>query len=152
MSTVGRRPQGVRPPPPRLVPPTTPELDSPAIKKIVITSRTFLPTIAVTSGADRRSGPFLPSLEALRGPAQTHKIIWATGPRVRELYKLLENNDLTAGADGKGRSAWVAYGYILAREESEVIGLHDCDIVNHSREMVGRLFYPVASPSINYAF
>jgi glucosyl-3-phosphoglycerate synthase len=46
----------------------------------------------------------------------------------------------------------VAYGYILSREESKVIGLHDCDIVNHSREMVGRLFYPVASPHIDYAF
>ncbi|OGD14820.1 MAG: glycosyl transferase, partial [Candidatus Aminicenantes bacterium RBG_16_63_14] len=36
--------------------------------------------------------------------------------------------------------------------ESKVIALHDCDIVNHSREMVGRLFYPVASPYIDYAF
>jgi glucosyl-3-phosphoglycerate synthase len=68
------------------------------------------------------------------------------------LYKRLEEMDLSVGGDGKGRSAWIAYGYILAREESRVIALHDCDILNHSRELVGRLCYPVASPIVDYAF
>ncbi len=138
-----------------LVLPTTPqELDSLALKNILANLKDvpYLNEIVVTLGRTEDPAHFAQAQRLFSLLPQKHKIVWATGPRFRELYKLLENNDLTAGADGKGRSAWVAYGYILAREESEVIGLHDCDIVNHSREMVGRLFYPVASPSINYAF
>jgi len=138
-----------------LVLPTTPqELDSPALKNILANLKDvpYLNEIVITLGRTEDPAHFAQARELFSVLPQKHKIVWATGPRFLELYKLLEENDLPAGRDGKGRSAWVAYGYILACEESEVIGLHDCDIVNHSREMVGRLFYPVASPSINYAF
>jgi glucosyl-3-phosphoglycerate synthase len=56
------------------------------------------------------------------------------------------------GADGKGRSCWMAYGYILACGESQVIALHDCDILSYSRELLARLCYPVANPNIDYEF
>jgi glucosyl-3-phosphoglycerate synthase len=56
------------------------------------------------------------------------------------------------GADGKGRSCWMAYGYILASRRAGVIGLHDCDIVNYKREMLARLCYPIANPNINFEF
>lgn len=138
-----------------LVLPTTPqELDSEAIKKILgnLKDVPYLHEIVITLGRTEDPAHFAQARKLFSVLPQKHKVVWATGPRFAELYKLLEDNDLSAGPDGKGRSAWAAYGYILAREESEVIGLHDCDIVNHSREMVGRLFYPVASPDINYAF
>jgi glucosyl-3-phosphoglycerate synthase len=138
-----------------LVLPTTPqELESPAIKKIVANLKDvpYLNEVVITLGRTEDPAHFAQARKLFSVLPQRHKVVWATGPRFLELYKLLEDNDLPAGPDGKGRSAWVAYGFILAREESEVIGLHDCDIVNHSREMVGRLFYPVASPDINYAF
>jgi len=138
-----------------LVLPTTPqELDSEAVKKILgnLKDVPYLHEIVVTLGRTEDPAHFAQARKLFSVLPQKHKVVWATGPRFAELYQLLEDNDLSAGPDGKGRSAWAAYGYILAREESEVIGLHDCDIVNHSREMVGRLFYPVASPDINYAF
>jgi len=83
---------------------------------------------------------------------QRTRVIWNTGPAIGRLYKLLEENGLFVGDDGKGRSCWTAYGYILSREESKVIALHDCDIVNYSRELLGRLCYTVASPNIDYVF
>jgi glucosyl-3-phosphoglycerate synthase len=138
-----------------LVLPTTPkELDSPALRGILanIKEIPYLNEIVVTLGRTEDPGHFAQVKELFSILPQRHRIIWASGPRFLELYRLLEANDLSAGEDGKGRSAWTAYGYILACEESKVIGLHDCDIVNHSREMVGRLFYPVASPHIDYAF
>jgi glucosyl-3-phosphoglycerate synthase len=138
-----------------LVLPTTPkELDSPALQGILtnIKELAYLNEIVVTLGRTDDPAHFTQVREMFSVLPQRHRIVWASGPRFLELYKLLEANDLSAGEDGKGRSAWTAYGYILAREESKVIGLHDCDIVNHSREMVGRLFYPVASPHIDYAF
>jgi glucosyl-3-phosphoglycerate synthase len=138
-----------------LVLPTTPqELDSPALRKILenLKSVPYLNEIVVTLGRTEDPAHLAKTRALFSVLPQRPKIVWATGPRFRDLYKLLEENDLAPGGDGKGRSAWAAYGYILSREESKVIGLHDCDIVNHSREMVGRLFYPVASPHIDYAF
>ncbi len=138
-----------------LVLPTTPkELDSPALQGILANIRElrYLNEVVVTLGRTDDPAHFARVRELFSVLPQRHRIVWASGPRFLELYKLLEANDLSSGDDGKGRSAWTAYGYILAREKSKVIALHDCDIVNHSREMVGRLFYPVASPHIDYAF
>jgi glucosyl-3-phosphoglycerate synthase len=138
-----------------LVLPTTPkELESPALRGILANLKEvrYLSEIVVTLGRTDDPAHFAQARKLFSVLPQKHKIVWASGPRFLELYKLLGENDLTAGDDGKGRSAWTAYGYIIAREESKIIGLHDCDIVNHSREMVARLFYPVASPNIDYAF
>ena len=79
-------------------------------------------------------------------------LIWNGGPRVCELYRNLREHDLDAGDDGKGRSAWLAYGYVLATGESRVVALHDCDIRDYERELVARLCFPVVSPTLNYEF
>lgn len=83
---------------------------------------------------------------------QEVKLVWNDGPRVQELYTLLETNGLSAGADGKGRSVWMAFGYVLAQAQSDVIALHDCDITTYGRELLARLVYPVASPNLAYEF
>ena len=80
------------------------------------------------------------------------KIIHNDGKRILEVYETLKRNGLDAGPRGKGRSAWLAYGYVLARGQSEVIALHDCDIVTYSRELLARLCYPIANPNLNYVF
>ncbi|MGB7297300.1 MAG: glycosyl transferase [Candidatus Aminicenantales bacterium] len=138
-----------------LVLPITPaELDSPAIQGIMknLKEIPYLNEIVVTLGRAAEKAHFLQAKEFFSSLPQRQRIIWASGPSLAELYELLAQNDLPVGGDGKGRSAWIAYGYILSREDSKVIALHDCDIVNHSRELVGRLCYPVTSPSIDYAF
>jgi len=80
------------------------------------------------------------------------RVIWNDGPRVQQLYRTLDENSLTAGPDGKGRSCWMAYGYVLASRKADVIALHDCDIVNYTSEMLARLCYPVVNPNINFEF
>ena len=80
------------------------------------------------------------------------KIVHNEGVRIREIYDTIKRNGLDAGKDGKGRSCWLAYGYVLAAGKSDVIALHDCDIVSYSREMVARLCYPVANPNLDFAF
>jgi glucosyl-3-phosphoglycerate synthase len=138
-----------------LVLPITPaELAGPAIHGIMknLKEIRYLNEIVITLGRTAEKEHFLRTREFFSSLPQRHRIIWASGPSLTDLYKRLEEMDLSVGGDGKGRSAWIAYGYILAREESRVIALHDCDIVNHSRELVGRLCYPVASPSVDYAF
>jgi glucosyl-3-phosphoglycerate synthase len=80
------------------------------------------------------------------------KIIHNDGKRVSEIYATFERNGLDVGQRGKGRSVWLAYGYILAGGQSDIIALHDCDIVNYTREMLARLCYPVANPNLDYVF
>jgi len=138
-----------------LVLPITPtELSAPAIEKILADLRCveYISEIVVTLGRTSDSEDFRRAKILFSGLPQKKHLIWASGPSLSNLYRLLDENGLTAGPDGKGRSAWIAYGLILAREESKVIALHDCDIVNYSRELLGRLCYPVASPNIEYAF
>jgi glucosyl-3-phosphoglycerate synthase len=84
-------------------------------------------------------------------PQQT-TIVWNDGDRVRSLYETLNRNDISAGEDGKGRSTWMAFGYVLASEKSEVIVLHDCDITSYDREFLARLSYPVVNPNLGYEF
>ncbi len=80
------------------------------------------------------------------------KILWIEGDRIQKLLPLLTQNELDIGAEGKGRAAWLAYGYILARRRSKVIVLHDCDILTYSREFLARLCYPVVNPNMGYEF
>jgi len=136
-----------------VLPSTYAELESPAIKQIVkeIKEVSYLHEIVVTMGRTNQE-QFKKAKEFFSSLPQRTRVIWNTGPAIGKLYKLLEENGLFVGEDGKGRSCWTAYGYILSREESKVIALHDCDVVNYSRELLGRLCYPVASPNIDYAF
>jgi glucosyl-3-phosphoglycerate synthase len=136
-----------------VLPSTYSELEAPAIKKIVndIKDVPYLNEIVVTMGRTDEE-QFKKAKKFFSVFPQRTRIIWNTGPKIGELYKRLEENGLYVGDDGKGRSCWTAYGYILSREESKVIALHDCDIVNYTRELLGRLCYPVASPHIDYAF
>jgi len=83
---------------------------------------------------------------------QKPKLVWCTGPAIEDIYKILAENGINVGDDGKGRSAWVSYGYILALEDSQVIALHDCDIVTYNRDLLARLCYPVAHPNIGFSF
>jgi glucosyl-3-phosphoglycerate synthase len=79
-------------------------------------------------------------------------IIWNDGPRMKQLYNTLKENDMDPGSEGKGRAVWLSLGYVLARRKSRVIAVHDCDIVNYDRLMLARLCYPVSSPHSEYEF
>lgn len=79
-------------------------------------------------------------------------IVWNDGPRMKNIYKVLEKNNLSPGKAGKGRAVWIALGYVLAGGKSRVIAFHDCDIVNYTRAMVARLCYPVTTPHSEYEF
>lgn len=80
------------------------------------------------------------------------KILWNDGPRMQALYQVLEDNALKTGPDGKGKTCWMAYGYVLASRKADVIAVHDCDIVNYDRQMLARLVYPVVNPNISFEF
>lgn len=80
------------------------------------------------------------------------KIVWHEGPRLQALYEELKANDFKLEVPGKGRSVWMTMGYILSDKDVDAIALHDCDILNYSRELLARLFYPVVHPALDYEF
>lgn len=79
-------------------------------------------------------------------------LLWQHGPRLQKLFKKLEASELHIGAAGKGRNVWACFGYMLASGESHMVALHDCDIVTYDRELLARLCYPVAHPSMGFDF
>jgi glucosyl-3-phosphoglycerate synthase len=129
------------------------DLDGEAMKTIlsVLKDVNYLNEIVVTLGRTDET-QFKRAKEIMSVLPQEVKIIWNDGQRIQKLYTLLKENDLDAGGDGKGRSAWMAYGYILAEGKSDVIVLHDCDIVTYDRQLIARLCYPVANPNLDYEF
>ncbi|MBU1471322.1 MAG: glycosyl transferase [candidate division Zixibacteria bacterium] len=80
------------------------------------------------------------------------KIVWSSGERIGKLYDHLEREQLSLGEDGKGRSVWIALGYLIAQDHSEAIALHDCDILTYDRGLLARLCYPLGNPNLGYEF
>jgi len=129
------------------------ELKENALKTIVseIQKVKYVNEVIVTLGrADE--GDFVSAKEFFSVLPQRTIVIWNDGPRIHSLYDILTKNDISAGEDGKGRSTWMAFGYVLASEKSNVIVLHDCDILSYDREFLARLCYPVVNPNLGYEF
>jgi glucosyl-3-phosphoglycerate synthase len=78
--------------------------------------------------------------------------LWMEHPRVDELFGMLDRERIGAGVAGKGRTCWLCYGYLLAREDVDIIALHDCDIRNYDKGLLTRLCYPVANPNLGFEF
>jgi glucosyl-3-phosphoglycerate synthase len=134
------------------------ELQGPGLKGIVDVLRGvgYLRQIVVSiSGTEERGG--YDEMRALFDGVRTVDgrppiLLWNSGPRVQALYGTLRGEGLDPGTNGKGRSTWLAYGYVLASNVSRVIALHDCDIRDYNRELLARLCYPTANPNLHYEF
>jgi glucosyl-3-phosphoglycerate synthase len=129
------------------------ELDTPAMPRIaeeLMEVRYIREVIVALARANEDQ--FAKAREFFAALPQRTTLIWIDGSRVQGLFREMEEKGLTIGPDGKGRSAWMAYGYVLARAECDVIALHDCDILSYTRELLARLVYPVANPQLGFSF
>ncbi|MEW5974941.1 MAG: glycosyl transferase [Acidobacteriota bacterium] len=129
------------------------EFEGPALKNILaeLKQARYVNQVVLTLGRANQE-EFLKAKAALSSLPQKVTVIWNDGPRLSELYQMLDENDLRAGPDGKGRSCWMAYGYVLACRDNDIIALHDCDILTYTRDLLARLVYPIANPSIDFEF
>jgi glucosyl-3-phosphoglycerate synthase len=135
------------------------ELHGPGLKGIVDTLRGvgYLRQIVVSiSGADEERAEYEDMRQLFEGVRCIDGggpiLLWNSGPRVKALYQRLSEEGLDTGASGKGRSTWLAFGYVLATNVARVIAMHDCDIRTYDRELLARLCYPTAHPNLNYEF
>lgn len=81
---------------------------------------------------------------------QDHTVLWNDGPRLTAIDDRLKALKLSPREPGKGRNVWFCMGYALAKGDSAVIALHDCDILTYDTAMLARLVYPVANPNFPY--
>jgi len=128
------------------------ELGTKALRLIVRELRqvTYLKQIVVgIDGANARHWKRARSIFA-QLPKAT--LLWNDGPRIQKLYQKLEDSELSPGKPGKGRNVWTCFGYVLASEQARMVAVHDCDIITYNRELLARLCYPVAHPSLGFDF
>jgi len=135
------------------------ELHGPGLKGIVDTLRgvAYLRQIVVSiSGADEERAEYEDMRQLFEGvrciDGSGPILLWNSGQRVKALYQRLREEGLDPGSNGKGRSTWLAFGYVLATNVARVISIHDCDIRTYDRELLARLCYPTAHPNLNYEF
>ncbi len=129
------------------------EFEGPAMPRILGELREvpYLTQVVFTiSGADERQ--FRMARDRVADLPQDVTFIWNDGPRIQAMYQRLSANNLPVGMDGKGRSCWLAFGYVLVSQKADVIALHDCDVLTFNREFLARLCYPVVNPNINFEF
>lgn len=129
------------------------ELEGPALGTIIdeIVPVPYLTEIVI--GLDRADAEQFAYAKQFFGRLpQAHKILWNDGPKLKALDQVLQKEGLAPKEMGKGRNVWYCYGYVLASGKCDAVALHDCDILTYSRELLARLFYPVANPNFSYQF
>src|SRR5688572_8850224 len=129
------------------------EFETPAMQGIVPELRKvkYLERIVVVLGRATRE-QFLRARSFFRDFYTPVTVMWVDSSRIQGLLSTLGERGLSAGPDGKGRSCWLAYGYLLAKRDCDVIALHDCDIVNYDRQLLARLCYPIVHPHLGFEF
>ncbi len=130
------------------------ELGSKALKLIIreLRSVTYIKQIVVGIDGATRARDFQKACTIFRQLPQRPTLLWNDGPRIQGLFKKLEEAELDVGPSGKGRNVWICFGYVLASEQARMVAVHDCDILTYSRELLARLCYPVAHPSLGFDF
>ncbi len=129
------------------------ELQGEALKLIIeeLKAVRYISEVVVTLGPCTEE-EFRHAKEFFSVLPQKTTILWNDGERVSSVYRAIEEAGLPLGEPGKGKSAWMAYGYVLSLREPRVIALHDCDILTYRRDMLARLCYPVVNPNLDYEF
>ena len=116
------------------------ELERPALNGMIETLREIPYLNEVVVSLDRASPlEFRLAKDFFGALPQRVRLIWNDGPRIQDLLQLLVSQGIDIGTPGKGRGCWISFGYILARRQSKVVALHDCDVLSYNREYLARL-------------
>lgn len=137
-----------------LLPALYSEFQTPAMHKIIEELKHVHYLHKIILGLDRATEEQFEEVKALMSvlPCQVD-VLWNDGPRIKELYAELTAEGFPGlNTPGKGRNVWTMIGYGLTDKNSYAFALHDCDIVNYSREIPARLFFPIVHPALDFEF
>lgn len=137
-----------------LLPALYSEFETPAMHKIIKELKGASYLYKIILGLDRATKEQFEEVKQLMSvlPCKVD-VLWNDGPRIQELYKeLTEAGFPGLETPGKGRNVWTMIGYGLTDQDAYAFALHDCDIVNYTREVPARLFYPIVHPALDFEF
>lgn len=104
------------------------ELEAPALDGIVDELAKVRYLHRVVIGLDRADADqYARALRYFSRLPQDHVVIWNDSPRQKAIAARLEAMGLSPAEPGKGRNVWSCLGYILARRDTDVVAIHDCD-------------------------
>jgi glucosyl-3-phosphoglycerate synthase len=115
----------------------------------------YLHSVVIALGGAPEEAHFREAKEyfgRLQHPERDLRVVWLDGPRVQKIFRKIQEREIPTGVQGKGQSVWMALGYLFAREDCDVIALHDCDILTYDRILLGRLIEPTANPNNDFEF
>lgn len=137
-----------------LLPALYSEFETPAMHRIINELKNVKYLYKIVLGLDKATKEQFEEVKELMSvlPCRVD-VLWNDGPRIKELYAELTNEGFPGlTTPGKGRNVWTMLGYALADKDAYAFALHDCDIVNYSREVPARLFYPIVHPALDFEF
>jgi glucosyl-3-phosphoglycerate synthase len=136
-----------------IIPSLFAELEGPALPNIVeqLKGADYIKRIIVSlDGAGEEEFKYAKQFFSVL--PQELSILWHNGPHIQKLLSTLEENEVQFGPQGKGRGAWMAFGYVLAERDTYAIALHDADILTYDRQLLARLIFPIVHPGCDFEF
>ena len=112
----------------------------------------YIHSIVVVLGVARQEDDYHQARKIVGTLGSRAEVLWTDGPNVQRLYDTLIDAGFHVSTPGKGRSAWTAFGYLLADPQLQAFVLHDCDIVDYDRVLLARLCLPMAHRSLDFEF
>lgn len=137
-----------------LLPALYSEFETPAMHRIIKELKDVKYLYKIILGLDQATKEQFEEVKTLMSelPCKVD-VLWNDGPRIKELYKELTDEGFPGlNTPGKGRNVWTMLGYGLTDKDAYAFALHDCDIVNYSKEIPARLFYPIIHPALDFEF
>lgn len=129
------------------------ELERPALTTIVDELEKVKYLAQIVIGIDQANKEeFKRAIKFFSRLPQQHSLLWNDGPNLLAIDEKLRKEGLAPTEAGKGRNVWYCMGYMLAKQNTQSVALHDCDIITYKRDMLARLIYPVANPQFSYQF
>ena len=137
-----------------LLPALYSEFETPAMKKILEELKGVKYLYKIILGLDRATEEEFEKVKKIMSVLDVRvDVLWNDGPNIQKLYSEFEEQGFNSlDIKGKGRNVWTMLGYALSDKNSYAFALHDCDIVNYSREVPARLFYPIVHPALDFEF
>lgn len=137
-----------------LLPALYSEFETPAMKSILKELRGVKYLYKIILGLDRATKEEFKKVKKIMSTLDVKvDILWNDGPKMQKLYsKISDRGFVSLDIKGKGRNVWTMIGYALSDKNAYAFALHDCDIVNYSREIPARLFYPIVHPALDFEF
>ena len=130
------------------------EFESDAMRRIVDELKKVTYLYRIVLGLDKANESEFEKVKAIMSEIPTPvDVIWNDGPRIKALKEELSAAGFQSiNMRGKGLNVWMMLGYILSDQDAYAIAVHDCDIVNYTREIPARLLYPIVHPGFDFEF